>query len=188
MMRKTCGGFVLSLAGFCLLGSSLFGWSAGSAMAQEIPAPLQIPAASPVIETDVPEAASAESIEVETPRVPVSERMAILKTADLESLKAAQNKCMLAAQELSAKGPVLRKQMSEAYEAAKSSPEAVAMQQQIDELEKKLEQTLENSPVVQEKVRALAQANDEMLEELQLRTTLMNWIAAKDVAPVQISE
>jgi len=189
-MKKTCGGFVLSLAGFYLLGSSLFGGFSGSVMAQEIPSTLKMPAATAVESegSESPEPASPVSIEEPSTRLPVAERMAVLKTADLETLKAAQDECMSAAQELSVKGPILRKQISEAYEAAKSLPEAVALQKQIKDLEKKWEQTLQESPAVQEKIQELEETNDEMMQELKLRTTLAGWISSKGAAPEQISE
>ena len=115
------------------------------------------------------------------PRLSPEERLANLQDADLAALFAAQDDCLQAAEAISAYVPELHKQMRQAYEDARQNDPAIqGLTQQIAELEAQRERLLANHPAVLEKRRAIDQAQQDMLAELRLRTTLEGRIAAQD--------
>lgn len=196
-MKKTDAGILWFGLGVFLIG---VGWTGRGteAFALELPmapearesvAPAAAESAAPAA-TESTAPAAAESIAESAPRLPAGERLEALKSADLAELKAAQEDCLKAAVELTEKVPELREQMRAAYEdARKNSPEIKALQQQIRDVEAKMEQTLRETPAVKEKMQAIEQAQADMMAELQLRTRLAGMIAAKEAAaPAQISE
>ena len=178
MMKKTGAGWLWFCAVVTGLNLTL------TASAQE-------PVAAP--EASGPAGAGAENATPDTPgpaaqipaelenRLVVLQRLEALRSADLETLKAAQAECMKKAEEWAGKIPELRRQLNEAYEDARlNSPDAKALRQQIRDLEAQLEQGLVANPAVQEKQKAIDQAQQEMLAELQVRTQLGALIAAKE--------
>ena len=184
MMKKTGAGILWFGLGIFVLGGGWMGVG-GSALAQDIAQASEIATGALAVptSTDVP----ASDAVVDSAAVvdlaslpPPSERLEALKTADLAALKAAREDCIQAAQAYSEKIPELRRQIQAAYEDARlNSPEAQALRQQIAELEAKLAQTLRDAPAVREKQLAIGQAEQDMLAELQLRTTLGGMIAQK---------
>ena len=197
MMKKTGAGWLRFGAGLFLFGAGLT-LGGASTFAQDVAVPHQTPArilpdALLPAEASAPESIEPSAPEVvaeSAPRPPASERLEALKNADLETLRAAQEECLKAAVELTNKGPVLRREMREAYEEARlNSAESKALQQQIRDLEAKLEQTLKEMPAVKGKLQAIEQAQKDLLAEVTLRTTLAGMIAAKENAdPAQAPE
>lgn len=124
------------------------------------------------------------------PRPTPDERLAKLQDADLAALRAAQEDCMQAAQEIATYIPELHRQVRQAYEDAQQNDPAIqGLSRQIAELESQREQLLVNHPAVLEKRRAIDQAQQDMLAELRLRTTLEGRIAAQsDGMPVPAPE
>lgn len=163
MMRKTCGGFVLSLAGFCLLGSSLFSGSAGSALAET------------ALKTDTQEVLSASPI-----REQITQRLEAFQSADLAKLKAARDTCYETAQVMAKQLPELRRQVRDfSEEVRQNAPEIEEMRKQIQAMQANLEQAIREMPEIQEKLVEIAETEREMLVELQLRTALNGLIARK---------
>ena len=163
----------------------------GSAFAQDIAQSPEVATktlAAPILPDAPASEAVIDSAAVEdlAPLPPPSERLEALKNADLATLKAAREDCIQAAQAYSEKIPELQRQVRAAYEDARlNSPEAQALRQQIAELEAKLAQTLRDAPAVREKQLAIGQAEQDMLAELQLRTTLGGMIAQKGGGDVE---
>ena len=124
------------------------------------------------------------------PRPTPEERLATLQDADLGALRAAREDCMQAAQEIAAYVPELHRQARQAFEDARQNDPAIQdLNRQITELEARREQLLVNHPAVLEKRRAIDQAQQDMLAELRLRTTLEGRIAAQsDGMPVSAPE
>ena len=190
MMKKTGAGVLWFGVGVFVLGGCWMGVG-GAALAQDVaqspkvaPSTMAAPILPDVPESDtVVDSATAEDL---APLPPPSERLEALKTADLATLKAAREDCIKAAQAYSEKIPELRQQAQAAYEEARlNSPEAQALRQQIADLEAKLAQTLRDAPAVREKQLAIGQAEQDMLAELQLRTTLGGMIAQKGGGDVE---
>lgn len=149
-----------------------------NALAQTDPAALEMPQPVTAVESEVsaPDPAVAEP----TPRMPPEQRLAELKSADLETLQAAQADCLQAAEEISTYVPELHRQMRQAYEDARQNDPAIqALKQQIADLEAHLEKLLVNHPAVLEKRQAIDQAQQDLLAELRLRTALEGRIAAQ---------
>jgi len=165
MMKKTCGGFLLSRAGFCLLGVCFFGWGSSRVSAQE----------TALVSTE-------SEVNTESSfRDQIAHRLEVFKSADLETLKAAQEECMKKASELSTKIPELRQQIKVAYdEARKNAPEIKEMEKQIRAMQANLEQAIGERPEIQEKLQAIEQTERDMLAELQFRTALGGLIARKN--------
>lgn len=184
MMKKTGAGILSFALGVFVLGGGLTG-GGGATLAQDVVKAPEVATEAVAIPTtpDVPASdavAVPESTAISAPLPPPSERLEALKTADLATLKAAREDCIQAAQAYSEKIPELQRQVQAAYEDARlNSPEAQALRQQIAELEAKLAQTLRDAPAVKEKQLAIGQAEQDMLAELQLRTTLGGMIAQK---------
>lgn len=121
-----------------------------------------------------------EPVPAPAPRPTPEERLANLQDADLAALRAAQEDCMQAAQEIATYVPELHRQVRQAYEDARQNDPAIqGLNRQIAELESQREQLLVNHPAVLEKRRAIDQAQQDMLAELRLRTTLEGRIAAQ---------
>lgn len=188
-MKKTDAGILWFGLGVFLIG---VGWTGRGTDAFALEPPMAPEARESVApaaaESTAP--AATESIAESAPRLPASKRLETLESADLAELKAAQEDCLKAAAVLTEKVPELREQMRAAYEdARKNSPEIKALQQQIRDLEAKMEQALQETPAVKEKMQAIEQAQQDVMAELQLRTRLAGMIAAKEAAaPAQISE
>ena len=173
-MSKTAAELMRSGLGLVLMGIALAA-PGRDAFAQE---GLIAPAAPEAAELAAPE--TAEEI---PPPPPIAERMEALKSADLETLKAAQEECLKHARVLTEKIPELRRQIRETYEEARlNAPEALEIKRQIRELEAKLDRTLQDLPAVQEALQSIRQIEQDMLAELQFRTTLGGMIAAKEQA------
>lgn len=117
------------------------------------------------------------------PRPSPDERRAALQDADLAALRAAQDDCLKAAEEISTYVPELHKQMRQTYEDARQNDPVIQdLNRQIAELEARREQLLANHPAVLEKRRAIDQAQQNLLAELRLRTELEGRIAAREPA------
>ena len=131
-----------------------------------------------------------EPVPAPAPRPTPEERLATLQDADPAALRAAHEDCMQAAQEIAAYVPELHRQVRQAYEDARQNDPAIQdLNRQIAELEARREQLLVNHPAVLEKRRAIDQAQQDMLAELRLRTTLEGRIAAQsDGMPVPAPE
>ena len=131
-----------------------------------------------------------EPVPAPAPRPTPEERLATLQDADLGALRAAREDCMQAAQEIAAYVPELHRQARQAFEDARQNDPAIQdLNRQIAELEARREQLLVNQPAVLEKRRAIDQAQQDMLAELRLRTTLEGRIAAQsDGMPVSAPE
>jgi len=171
MMNQAGAGLVR--AGTLLFVISVIRAGGAPAVAQGIPLALQLPEAVAAVETETPEAPVADAEPAAAPRLPPDQRLETLKSADLATLKAAQEECLQAAQEYSMRAPELHRQMRAAYENLRQNdPEIQALQQQIADLQALVVQALENHPAVLELQQAIDQAQQDMLAELRLRTTL----------------
>ena len=210
MMRKASAGVLCFVAILILLAGPV---PMGFAQEANTPPPAAEPVSSepvvaPAASAPVPggladlaalraASAAAESAATEPELVPApaprptpDERLAKLQDADLAALRAAQEDCMQAAQEIATYVPELHRQMRQAYEDARQNDPAIqGLSRQIAELESQREQLLVNHPAVLEKRRAIDQAQQDMLAELRLRTTLEGRIAAQsDGMPVPAPE
>ncbi len=126
-------------------------------------------------------AAEPAPVPAPAPRPTPEERLANLQDADPAALRAAHEDCMQAAQEIATYVPELHRQVRQAYEDARQNDPAIqGLTRQIAELEAQREQLLVNHPAVLEKRRAIDQAQQDMLAELRLRTTLEGRLAAQD--------
>ena len=165
-MIKKSGAVLLWLG----LGLFLSGTWETPALAQEISA------------SETPAAAVAPAPPSARPfQAQVDQRLAALKTADLDALKQAKEDCEKAAKELATKGPALRKAAHAAYEEARlNSAEAKAIHAQIEELRQKLDQTLRELPEVKGKLEEIRQVEEALMVELQVRTGLGGLIAARE--------
>ena len=141
--------------------------------------------------------ASAESAAAESapaaaapqPRPSPDERRAALQDADLAALRAAQDDCLKAAEEITTYVPELHKQMRQAYEDARQNDPAIQdLNRQVAELEARREELLANHPTVLERRRAIDQAQQDMLAELRLRTELDGRITAQESAGAALAE
>ena len=165
-MKKT--GAVMS---WWVLGFILAGAWAKPAVAQVVPPSIQLPEAAPATEPETAAPPATEVVVESPPRLPPDQRLAELKFADLDALKAAQDDCLKAAEDLTKRIPELHREARAAYEEARNSPEAQAVQRQIKDLEAQLVRILQTAPAVLEKQQAIDQARQDMLAELRLRTT-----------------
>lgn len=129
------------------------------------------------------------SVAAPAPRPTPEERRAQLAGADLAALRAAEEDCLQAAQEISTYVPELHRQMRQAYEDARQNDPAIQdLNRQIADLEARREQLLANHPAVLEKRRAIDQAQQDMLAELHLRTELEGRIAAQETGAADSAE
>lgn len=132
----------------------------------------EIAPANPVLESDF--------------KQQVNQRLEPLRSANLEALKAAKEECWRKAQELGARGPELRRELRDAYEAARQNSDiAKDYQRRIAELEQQMEQALRDLPEVKAKLAELQQVERDMLVELQVRTALDGLIAAREKEAAQ---
>lgn len=167
-MIKKSGAVLLWLG----LGLFLSGTWGTPALAQENSAS-ETPAADAA-----PAPASARPFQAQ-----VDQRLAALKTADLEALKQAKEECEKAAKELATKGPALRQAARAAYEDARlNSAEAKEIYRQIEELRQKMDQTLRELPAVKAKQDEVRQLEEALMVELQVRTGLSGLIAAREAS------
>lgn len=176
---KTTGAVLSWLGmGLCLAAA----WPHPAA-AQVVPPAIKLPVAAAVAEPETAAPPATEAVAESPPRLPPDQRLETLKSADLAALKAAADDCLRAAEELTKRIPELHREARAAFEEARSSPEAQAMQRQIKDLEAQLVRVLQNASAVLEKQRAIDRAQQDMLAELRLRTTLEGMIAAKESEP-----
>ena len=164
MMKKT--GAVLFWLGACFV---LSGTGGVPAYAQKVPA--------------VAEPAADASAAVAASPIPalVAQRLETLKSADLDAWKKAKEECEKSARELAIQGPKLRGEARDAYENARlNSDVAKEIQKQMVELDQKLDQTLRDLPEVKSKLEEVQRTEQAMLVELQVRTALGSWIAARE--------
>ena len=187
-MKSRTGAVLFWLAMDLVLSGVAGVWAA----APEIPAALKLAPAPAAVEpaADVPAAEAAPAPEVAPSLLPPEQRLAALKDADLETLKAAEAACMKAAEAYSASVPELHKQMRATYEDVEQNDPAIqGLKKQIAELNANLDKLLANHPAVLEKRQAIDRAQQDMLAELRLRTTLEGRIAAQsDGMPVSAPE
>jgi hypothetical protein len=172
MMKKTGAVWVAFGVAITLLGF----WGAG-ARAQEI----LVDASAESAEVAAPTEEQVAPLEEEAPvRLSPAVRLEQLQTADLVALRAARAEAMKAAQYYSEKIPEYRRRAQQAYEEARlNSPEAQAMRKQILDLETALREYLTHLPEVAQYEEAIRQAEQDMLAELQLRTSLGVLIARR---------
>lgn len=174
MMNKTGVDVVLPRAGFFLFVACLVLWGMGS-LAQE---------ASVAIDASESSEAAAPEIPVDfVPPAPAGERLEVLKTTDLATLKAAWDDCNQNLQKLAIQGPRLRIASRAAYEEARlNSDISKEIHRQIADLEQQLDQALRDLPEVKDKLGEIQQVEQAMLAEMNLRTTLAGMIAAREKA------
>jgi len=200
MMRKASAGVLCFVAiSFLLAGPMPMGVAQDAATPPVVSEPVYAePAGAPAASAPAPggladlaalRAASAaaestsepEPVPAPAPRPTPEERLANLQDADPAALRAAHEDCMQAAQEIATYVPELHRQVRQAYEDARQNDPAIqGLTRQIAELEAQREQLLVNHPAVLEKRRAIDQAQQDMLAELRLRTTLEGRLAAQD--------
>ena len=176
-MRKRGPDLLRSGVGILLLGA----WGTGG-WAQEIQIDSTLDTRPTIMAAAPAPTETQEPVEMaETPaRLPAAERLAALQAADLDALQAARDEAMKAAQEYTEKIPELRQRLQQAFEEARTnSPEVKAMRQQIADLEVSITQYLQGLPQVTELTDAIRQAEQGMLEELNLRTALGELIARR---------
>ena len=176
-MNKTGAGVVLPRAGLFLFGVFWLLWGMGS-LAQEAP-----------VAVDASESGEAAAPEIPVdfvPPAPAGERLEVLKTADLATLKAAWDDCNQNLQKLAIQGPRLRMASREAYEDARlDSDISKEIHRQIADLEQQLDQALRNLPEVKDKLGEIQQVEQAMLAEMKLRTTLAGMIAELEKADAE---
>ena len=176
-MRKRGPDLLRSGVGILLLGA----WGTGG-WAQEIQIDSTLDTRPTIMAAAPAPTETQEPVEMaETPaRLPAAERLVALQAADLDALQAARDEAMKAAQEYTEKIPELRQRLQQAFEEARTnSPEVKAMRQQIADLEVSITQYLQGLPQVTELTDAIRQAEQGMLEELNLRTALGELIARR---------
>ena len=122
-MKSRTGAVLFWLAMDLVLSGVAGVWAA----APEIPAALQLPPAAPPVAAadepvaDVPAAEAAAAPEAAPSLPPPEQRLAALKDADLETLKAAETPCKNAPQAYSASVPELHNQMRATAENAEQN-------------------------------------------------------------------
>jgi hypothetical protein len=188
MMNKSGAGWLRFGAMRCLLVIGGLGWVAGTVAQTPAPLPQIFQPESPVAEKESVEIPSApEPVPQETPpRLPPEQRLENLKTADAATLQAAADDCLKAAEDYTRQIPALHQQARETYEQLRQSdPEILDLQRQVTDLQSRIVKALENHPAVLEKQQAIDRAQQSMLAELKLRTTLEGLLSQRQgVEPV----